>query len=319
MRYVEGEVLHELYKKIDQGDVRVNELKAFVIPNSTNILKGDKFSAQVILAAVDSTQRPEISIDEKIREMFIFEDSLYTTNCDKTGDYIFSGEMVVNGVEEPIKFEQRYTVVAPPTTATVGASLMNVLYAGFENPVSISVPGIPADKISASIKGNAKIMRDSKGGYIVTPTKPGEEVKISVTARNDEGRTMNVGEYTFRVRQLPDPTPFIEYKDEGGNTQRHRGGKLSKNALMDADGITAAIDDGLLNIGFNVVSFETIFFSNRGDALPLKSNDANFTDDQKKQMDGLGRGKRFYISNVRAKGPDGIERVLPTTLEVIVN
>ena len=64
VRYVEGEVLHALAKRIDQDDVRVNELKAFVIPRSTSILQGEKFSAQVILAAVDSTQRPEISIDE---------------------------------------------------------------------------------------------------------------------------------------------------------------------------------------------------------------------------------------------------------------
>ena len=321
VRYVEGEVLHALAKRIDQDDVRVNELKAFVIPRSTSILQGEKFSAQVILAAVDSTQRPEISIDEKIRGMFKLEDNLYTTNCDKTGDYIFSGEMVVNGVEEPIKFEQRYTVVAPPTTATVSASLMNILYAGFDNPVSISVPGIPADKISARIeKGNAKMTRDSNGGYIVTPTKAGEEVNISVTARNDEGRTMNVGEYTFRVRQLPDPTPFIEYKDKDGNTQRYRGGtKLIKQALMSSKGITAAIDDGLLNIGFKVLSFETVFYDNMGNAIPLISQGAEFSTQQKDMFRNLGRGKRFYISHVKAVGPDNVERLLPTTLEVIID
>ena len=33
----------------------------------------------------------------------------------------------------------------------------------------------------------------------------------------------------------------------------------------------------------------------------------------------LQRGKRFYISNVRAIGPDNVERLLPTSLEVIIN
>ena len=316
VRYVEGEVLHELYKKIDQGDVRVNELQAFVIPRSTSILQGDKFSAQIILAAVDSTQRPTISIDNK--EMFEFQDGVYTANCDKTGDYIFSGRMSVNGAKKPIKFEQHYTVVAPPT-ATVSASMMNVFYAGYDNPVSISVPGIPADKISASIKGNAKMTRDRKGGYIVTPTKAGEEVKISVTTRNDEGRTKNVGEYTFRVRQLPDPTPFIEYKDKDGNTQRYRGGtKIKKQVLVDdTDGITAAIDDGLLNIGFKVISFETVFFDNMNNAKPIASKSSSFTQEQKEMIKKLKRNNRFYITKVIAEGPDKVTRQLPI-LEVII-
>ena len=162
--------------------------------------------------------------------------------------------------------------------------------------------------------------RDSNGGYIVTPTKAGEEVNISVTARNDEGRTMNVGEYTFRVRQLPDPTPFIEYKDKDGNTQRYRGGtKLIKQALMSSKGITAAIDDGLLNIGFKVLSFETVFYDNMGNAIPLISQGAEFSTQQKDMFRNLGRGKRFYISHVKAVGPDNVERLLPTTLEVIIN
>ena len=161
--------------------------------------------------------------------------------------------------------------------------------------------------------------RDRKGGYIVTPTKAGEEVKISVTARNDEGRTKNVGEYTFRVRQLPDPTPFIEYKDKEGNTQRYRGGtKIKRQVLVDdTDGITAAIDDGLLNIGFKVISFETVFFDNMNNAKPIASKSASFTPEQKEMIKKLKRNNRFYITKVIAEGPDKVTRQLPI-LEVII-
>ena len=88
---------------------------------------------------------------------------------------------------------------------------------------------------------------------------------------------------------------------------------------MNTGGIVAAIDDGLLNIDFEVLGFETVFFDNMGNAVPEVSKSALFTDRQKDMFRRLSRGKRFYISRVRAKGPDGIERVLPTTLEVIVN
>ena len=319
VRYVEGEVLHTLAKNVDLGDVRVNEIKALVIPSSKNIVRGGNFSAQIILAAVDSTQRPKIFIDDKQLET---DNGDYTVRCDKTGNYTLNGYMLVNdgaGAETRYDFTQSYTVVDP--TATVSASLMNVLYAGYDNPVSISVPGVPANKISARItKGQGNIKSDGKNGYIVVPTKIGEELLIGVTARNDEGKEQSMGEYAFRVRKLPDPTPFIEYKDKDGNIQRYRGGtKFSKQSLMGTNGIVAAIDDGLLNIGFKVLSFETVFYDNMGNAIPLMSQGALFSQQQKDMFRNLGRGKRFYISHVKAVGPDNVERLLPTSLEVIID
>ena len=319
VHYVEGEVLHSLANNIDMGDVRVNQIQALVIPTSRNVVRGSEFSAQIILAAVDSTQRPQIFIDDKPLES---ERGEYSVQCNKTGDYTLNGYMLVNdggGMQTRYDFSQNYTVVEP--TATVSASLMNVLYAGFSNPVSISVPGVAANRISASItNGNGTIKNDGKGGFIVTPTKVGEEVKIGVAARNEDGKSRSMGEYAFRVRQLPDPMPFIEYSDKEGNTQRYRGGApFSKQSLMSTNGIVAAIDDGLLNIGFKVLSFETVFYDNMGNAIPLKSQGELFSQQQKDMFRNLGRGKRFYISHVRAIGPDNIERLLPTTLEVIIN
>ncbi|MBQ8269730.1 MAG: gliding motility protein GldM [Bacteroidaceae bacterium] len=319
VRYAEGEVLHTLARNIDVGDVRVNQIRSLVIPTSRNVVRGSEFSAQIILAAVDSTQRPEIYIDDKLFET---ENGEYSKLCNATGDYTLNGYMLVSdgaGVQTRYDFSQKYTVVEP--TATVSASLMNVLYAGYENPVSISVPGVPNNRITASIaSGQGTLKSDGAGGYIVIPTKVGEDIAIGVTARNEEGHNQSMGQYTFRVRQLPDPTPFIEYKDKDGNTQRYRGGAaFSKQALMSTDGIVAAIDDGLLNIGFKVLSFETVFYDNMGNAIPLLSQGANFTTRQKDMFRNLSRGKRFYISHVRAIGPDNIERLLPTSLEVIIN
>ena len=54
VRYAEGEVLHTLVSNIDVKDIRVNALNAFVIPNSQTIVRGDKFSAHIVMAAVDT-------------------------------------------------------------------------------------------------------------------------------------------------------------------------------------------------------------------------------------------------------------------------
>ena len=310
VRYAEGEVLHNLVGNIDVKDIRVNELNAYVIPRSQTIVQGGKFSAQIIMAAVDTTNRPTIYVGGK---EFKNEHGIYETVCGSTGDFTLKGYIeMVNGSGERVKrdFQQNYTVVAP--SATVSADIMNVLYAGYDNPMSVSVPGVPANQVNLTMTGGSLTSKGA-GKYVARPTNVGGEAVFTVTAQN-EGRTQEMGKFTYRVRKLPDPTAFIM---DGDNM--FKGGKLSKQALMNATKLSAAIDDGLLNIPFTVKGFEATFFDNMGNAIPIVSNDANFSDRQKNMVRQLGRGKRFYISKIRAVGPDGVERTLNGAMEIIVN
>ncbi len=314
VRYAEGEVLHRLVSNIDVKDIRVNSLNAFVIPNSQTIVRGDKFSARIVMAAVDTTQVPQIYIGN--REVHL-HNGLYETVAGRTGDFTLAGYIQVqNGGGEPIRrsFEQKYTVVDP--SATVSADLMNVLYAGYSNPISVSVPGVPLNKIQASMSGGV-LQPVGPGRYIARPAQVGKDVTITVTSTNT-GHAQQMGQFTFRVRKLPDPTAYIAMKDEQGNPSRYKGGNLSKQQLMEADGIGAAIDDGILDIAFKVLGFETVFFDNMGNAVPMVSEGAAFSDRQKDTFRKLARGRRFYISRITAVGPDGIQRKLPGSMEVIV-
>ena len=295
-------------------EIRVNALNAFVIPNSQTIVRGDKFSARIVMAAVDTTQVPQIFIGGKEVNL---PGGMYETITGRTGDFTLSGYIQVeNGNGELLKrdFEQKYTVVDP--SATVSADLMNVLYAGYNNPLSVSVPGVPVNKVQATMSGGS-LQPVGPGRYIARPTAVGQNVTITVTSTNT-GRAQQMGQFTFRVRRLPDPTPYIAMKDESGSPVRYKGGGLSKAQLMSIDGIGAAIDDGILDIAFKVQSFETVFFDNMGNAVPMVSDGASFSARQKDTFRKLQRNRRFYISRVNAIGPDGIQRKLNASMEVIV-
>ena len=128
-----------------------------------------------------------------------------------------------------------------------------------------------------------------------------------------------MGSTTFRVRKLPDPTPFIAYKDANGQVNRYKGGKpFSKALLLAAPGLDAAIDDEILNIDYKVVSFETVIFDSMGNAIPELSNGSQFSERQKASIRRLQHGKRFMITRVKATGPDGITRDI-SPIDVIVN
>lgn len=312
LRYAEGEALQHLLASIDAGDLRVNSLNAFVIPESRYVMRGGKYRANIVLAAVDSTARPQVVVGGK---ELTNDRGVYEFTAGTTGKFDYSGYISLSqgGEEMKLPFKSSYTVMEP--SATVSATMMNVLYAGIDNPLSISVPGVPAHNVTATMTGGTLTRQGDH--WIARPTSVGSDATVSVNAEID-GRQQNVYTTTFKVRRLPDPTAYISIAGANG-TERYKGGKpLGKSALTAAGGLGAAIDDGILNIDFKVLSFETVMFDSMGNAIPEVSDGANFSSRQRESLRRLQRGKRFYISRVKAIGPDGVERTL-NPLEVIVN
>lgn len=314
VKYAEGEALQTLLANVDAGDVRVNELNAFVIPQSRLVMRGGKYSANIVLAAVDTTARPTVYVNGSPLSN---SRGLYEFTPTSTGKFDYKGYLEVtagDGTVSKLPFESSYTVMEP--AATVSATMMNVLYAGIDNPIEISVPGVPQGEVSATMSNGSLVK--SGDHWVARPGKVGDNAVVTVTAQMD-GRPMTVGSSTFRVRKLPDPTPYVAFNDASGHEARFKGGKgFPKAQLLASPGIGAAIDDGLLNIQFKVISFETVFFDSMGNAIPEVSDGAQFSQRQKDSFKRLSRGKRFYISRVKATGPDGITRDL-APIEVIVN
>ena len=308
VRYAEGEVLHTLVANIGLKDIRVNKLEAFVVPSATKLFPGDQLTAKMVMAAVDTTQVPEVYVNGKK-----ITGDTYSFNVGGVGEYNFTGYILTHDVAGNTlrrDFSQKYQVVAPPlapTGATLTADMMNVLYAGYRNPISVSVSNAPQSSVSVSMTGGS-LTSVSPGHYVAVPSAVGQDVTFNVSAKG-----ASVGSFTFKVRKLPDPTAYIVM-----GTNRFKGGGLAKSSIMSAGGIKAAIDDGLLDIEFHVNSFETVFYDNMGNAVPVASAGASFSARQKEMFRSLSRNKRFYITRVSATGPDGITRTLPGALEVIV-
>lgn len=343
VRYAEGEALHGIIANtnINELDVKVNDIRAYVIPNSRTVNVGERYSAQVVVAAVDTTASPEVYVGNSLLES---GNGKFETLCTSPGQHTFSGYVLVRKRDGSVirrNFMQTYNVVGStadkgekpktpvpakgpddegkakakaPTPkigfATVSATLMNVLYAGFENPISISVSG--ASSVSATMTGGA--FHDlGNGKYTAVPSTVGQDVTISVNA-SVGGHTEHIGDFPFHVRKLPDPTPYILT----GADDHFKGGRIPKQTLLAQSGIHAAIDDGLLNIPFSVTGFKMVMFDKMGNAVVEASNSANFTEQMKAQIRDLQRGKRVFITEVNAVGPDKVPRTLPTAMPIII-
>ena len=313
LRYTESEVVGHLKNAVDASDFRVNKITAEVIPVSSYITRGGTYQARIILAAVDSTQRPKITLNGET-----LENSDYEVACPKVGTFDIEGKIELpraNGSVQSYPFSSSYIVGEP--TAIISADMMNVLYAGIENPISVSVPGVPAQNIQVSVS-NADMKRTAKG-WSIKPRKVGQDCNISVSAKMADGKVQSIGKKPFRVKQLPPPIAYISYNSDGSEAKyKGQGRPISKGNLMSAKGIRAELDDADLDVKYRVVGYDLTFFDSMGNSIVKSSEGAAFTSEQKDIMRKMSKGKKFFISRIRAIGQDGIERVLPA-IDVTVN
>ena len=317
VKQAEGEVLNDLAKNIDLKDIRVNELSAFVVPQSNMVMQGVPYRANIIMAAVDTTQRPRIVIDGK--ELSLDKNGLYERATGAPGTYKFNGFIeLMDRTGMPVKrdFSQEFTVMEP--MATVAPHWMDVLYAGVQNVLTISVPGVASQDVQATVVSGGTLSSSGKDWVAVpSASQIGQKFVISVSAKVN-GKPQFIARKELRIRPLPEPLAFIEYTDQNGSPKVFRKGALARSVILNTTGIKASIDDGILNIPFQVLGFRTMSIDAMGNVTPEMSSGANFSSRQMDQIRRMTRGTLFYISGIKVKGPDGIERdVYP--MEVRIN
>ena len=313
VRYAEGAVLSDLLKNVDITDYRVNILSPLVIPVSQTVMRGSQYQADIVLAAIDSTQRPRYFVNGK----YLPEEAngRYTLGAGATGTFPVAGYIEMpdgDGGFRKYDFSTQYFVQEP--SVTIAPLWMNVLYAGIDNEVSIAMAGTASQNISATTT-NGSLTRKGNDIWIVKPAGTAKEAVISVTAKMADCRTIEMKQ-NFRVRPLPDPTPYLTIV---GEALPFKGGPLSKMELMNTNVLEAAIDDGIINQSFTVLRFQISFFGNRGEAVMEVSDGARFSNSQKNRIRDLQRGQTILVRGIVARGPDGVERNLNSPLEIIIN
>ena len=169
--------------------------------------QGETFDGSVILGRKGGAQNPhrvDLKIDgrplqEKDYDLIAGGIKL-KVSAGSPGDHEITGDLVFlnDGVESKIPVNQSFAVISKPNSAVISADKMNVVYRGVENPMTISIPGIPDNKVSASAPGLRKA-RGSK--YTMIPGK-GREIKISASGTLPDGQRVSTTT-KFRIKDIP--------------------------------------------------------------------------------------------------------------------
>ena len=304
VRNVEGDLLNLMYGQLDATSFKFNKLEPVILAPSTYIMQGNKYTSHIFLAAFDTTQALDVYVNgrklpiDPASGLPMYEVTgggigaqkynavikLPKPNSSDTLSYTISGE---------------YQVAKP--SLVVSPTKMNVFYIGPDNPVDISVPGVPADKISASLTPGDKgsITKNSGGGYIVRVKQAGK-CNIAVVA-DINGKKQNMGSVEFRIKRVPDPVPEVLGMS---------GGDIDKARLQAAQTVDAKMKDFDFDLSFKVTSFSVS--AQVGAYFLSETVKSNRINQQVKQniFSKVSKGSKVYFEDIKAVGPDGKPRSL---------
>ena len=295
----ETNVITNLFGQIDASSFKFDKLSAYVLPKSTYVLQGDVFEAHVFLGAEESTQQPEVFVGNS-KLPVVDGKGVYKIQTTAEGTFKWGGLIkykTPEGSFNTYPFESEYQVGLP--RVTISPTKMNVLYQALANPISISVPGIPAGGIRATLTNGKIEQRGNEFFAFPSELDPNAtRTKIEVFA-NVGGQERLMGSMPFRVKEGPPPVAEI-----GGKN----GGNIRKEDLLVEDGVFADLKDFDFDLKYTVTQFDVTF---AGTYVKTYSSTSNrFTKDQKDMFKQLSQGNIIYVDNIKARGDNGVQKDL---------
>lgn len=308
VRSAESDLVKWLYGSATRGTYTMSALTSAVIPQSSVVMLGDTFRADVFLAAFDEKNRATVerATDGGSVAVPMGADAKgkLRLRADRVGEQEVKGVIRVQGPTglEEHPYSVKYQVMAPLLVAS--PTKMNVLYRGVDNPIDLSVPGVPAENVRPVID-NGAIAR-SGAGWVARVNTVGR-ARLSVVAVLPDGSSRTVGPVEFRVKDLPAPMAYL-----GGKSARDN--RIKRTELLAAEGVIARLENSEFNDLFKVTSF-TLTVLHNGTAVPhpVRGNAVRPGTDERQALEAARVGDRVYVEDIKARLANGagIEYTLP--------
>ncbi len=325
VRNAEFDVVTRLSSYVGATDFKFNAIAARVIPKKEFLFKGEVFEAEVLVAAYDTIAAPDVR---------------YITGTDKwpggSGGTKVAGEngmvmmkigtagmafgerkyagviSLMDPMGEPVEYNFGGSFFVQESVAVISPDKVSVLYEDLDNPVSVSVPGYPAEKVIVNATGGGvgTPKPNGAGQFLFKPTNT-TPVTITVSIRKEDGKVSEMSSKIFKVRKVPAPTIVM--------ANRQNGGSVSIDALKRSELKAVLIDFLFDGLEYDVLSFDLSTTVN-GERVKRNVSGAFIPADVRTNViDRLRSGSTVHFENiqVRRKGSTKAEIVSGFYLNIL--
>ena len=305
IRFIENKVLENFISTINAHQGGLNKYQTLLESSKSSFYSNELVDASVIMGKKDSNFKPsrvELALNGSPialgRDFVIAAGGVQLKKRFNTpGSYKLTGKLFFerNNEEQSVDVAQVISVIDKPNDAVISADQMKVVYRGLPNDLSISIPGIPNNKLSVRATNGTIRRKGVKFEAIPDGNKVGESMRIFVTGQIN-GMTIDAPGQDFRIKPLPAALGSI---DLGSKLGKFDSGAIQRE-YVPAGTIAAKFpDDFDYNLNVTVKSFN-IKVGSRA-AIPINSNRIKDSRVIRSYLENANKGDIIFVYNIDAQ------------------
>lgn len=253
IRNTESEILQSMLAGQQAAALSFTQYNTLLETSKSAFYAGEQFEGAIVLGRKDPNTRPnrvELTLNGRplTDDQYDIESGkvVLNINAGSPGDNKIEGNLIFveNGEDTEIPVNVSFATISKPNAAVIAADKMNVVYRGVDNPMTISIPGISDNNVTASAPGLTKA---SGAKYTMRPGT-GREVTITASGTLPDGQRISTNS-VFRIKDIPRPTGTIRGEDgDGGPVRMQRQG-------LEISSVGATLPDFDFDLNLNVTGF----------------------------------------------------------------
>ncbi len=288
-RIAETTLLNFYLEETNVGSIKPDQYIPMIAADQSYVIRGEPYRGEIVLAAYSSTaDNISVSVDGRTLPVENGK-AIFTSNPSSLGTkkHRMSIELTNPVTGEKEHFERDFSYEVGERSVAVSAEKMNVFYVGVDNPVAISVAGVPSGQVNVSANG-VSLQKLDNNHYLAKADRPGE-ASITVSGGGLEPST-----FKYRVKRIPDPVIRLGTKS---------GGILSAAELKAHRGLIPVLEGFDFDATCRIQSFNIARVPKNDDVQTASNNGGAFESRTKAIIDRADHGDVFYFDEIKVRCP----------------
>jgi|SaaInl5LU_22_DNA_1037371.scaffolds.fasta_scaffold03058_7 gliding motility-associated protein GldM len=296
VKTTETEILSKMLGSQQEAAMSFTQYNTLLEQSKSAFYANEAFDGGIVLGRKDPNTKPnrvELTLDGRplTASQYTIENGKVKLNISAgaAGDHKIEGNLIFlqDGTQVEIPVDVTFATIAKPNAAVIAADKMNVVYRGVENPMTVSIPGIADNKVSASAS-NGTWTKVTGSKYNFTPSK-GATVIFTANGILPDGQKISTPA-EFRIKDIPRPVGSIR-----GETGEGACVRMQREGLKIAS-VGAALEDFDFDLGLKVTGFS---FKVSGQPTVIVSGN-KLSEQAKSVLNRARRGETVQIFDINA-------------------
>ena len=291
----ETALLNYFFNLVTGAEIKFDQFKVAIAPKKSYLIRGEKFEADIYLAAYSSNPGTGVSISANGSGLNMVQGvGHYETTPSAIGKQTVKASASIRNplTGQVTSVEQSLEYEVGEKSGTISAEKMNVFYMGVDNPIAVSAAGVSSNSLRVNCAGCESLNKVNDNNYNVRVSRPGE---VTLTLTGDGGFTITK---KFRAKAIPDPVPIISSGKKGGFVGS---GEMAADA-----GVIAKLENFDFDARCSIQSYILVRIARREDPQQAVVQNGPTNNEAQRYKSMAKPGDQYNFMEIKARCPGDV-------------